>query len=209
MAGTERYGSLNWTDEVLAYAAATGRTPEVSCPLIEERAIGDAAQILPYVTGRGVTSMLDIGCGLALVDVMLARALAPRRVFLLDGAEPGAHEAGYRERMQPWAVAKIGAQMFRANADPGIEVFTLAAEPFVVDVDLIISTRSWGHHYPVSVYLESVAKSLRPGGLLAVDLRAGKGGAHEIQQAGFKFIHAIDQNSPKCARVIFERLVDK
>jgi SAM-dependent methyltransferase len=198
---------MKWPVDVLVYLASTGRTPAGSCARIEERAAGDVAEILPYLEGVPVRSMLDIGCGLALVDVLLARAVAPRRVYLLDGAEPGVLDRGYKTVMQPWGSVAIAASMFRANVDAAVELVTLAPEPFELDhpVDLIISNRSWGHHYPVSVYLESVTRSLAPGGVLAVDLRAGRGGAAEIQAAGFEHVAEIKQAGGKCDRVIFRR----
>jgi SAM-dependent methyltransferase len=197
---------MKWPCDVLVYLSSTGRTPAGSCARIEERAAGDVAEILPYLEGVPVRSMLDIGCGLALVDVLLARAVAPRRVYLLDGAEPGELDRGYKTVMQPWGSVAIAASMFRANVDAAVELVTIAAPVTALPpVDLIISTRSWGHHYPVSVYLESVARSLAPGGVLAVDLRAGRGGAAEIQAAGFEHVAEIKQAGGKCDRVIFRR----
>lgn len=200
---------MKWPLEVLAYVAATGRDTSDSCARIEQRAAGDVAEILPWLEGHDVRSMLDIGCGLALVDVLLAQALTPERVYLLDGAAPGVLDRGYKQVMTPWNSAPTGAAMFRANVDPDVvELVTLAPEPFELDhpVDLIISTRSWGHHYPVSVYLDSVRRSLAPGGILAVDLRTGKGGADEIRAAGFRHVVDIKQQSVKCDRVIFRHV---
>jgi SAM-dependent methyltransferase len=194
-----------WPDDVLVYLRGTGRDPAASCPRIAERALADAAQIFPFLMGRRVEAMLDIGCGLALVDMHLARALRPSCVYLLDGAGDAPQYRGYRDVMRPWANVEAGAAMVRANIDRAVEVVTVEPAPFDVPVDLVISTRSWGHHYPVSVYLDSVAQSLRSGGVLAVDLRAGTNGAAEIAAAGFEHVASIDQPPGKCDRVIFHR----
>jgi SAM-dependent methyltransferase len=198
---------MQWPLDVLVHLVATGRKPAVSCAGIEQRAAGDVAEILPYLDGVRVNSMLDIGCGLALVDVLLARAVAPRRVYLLDSEATGVLDRGYKTAMKAWNSTAIAASMFHANVDVGVELVTLAPGSFELDepVYLIISTRSWGHHYPVSMYLESVARSIAPGGVLAVDLRAGRGGAAEIQAAGFDQVAVIAQSSGKCDRVIFRR----
>lgn len=195
-----------WPSDVLDHLASTGRTPAASCPRIEQRAAGDVAEILPYLDGVSVRSMLDIGCGLALVDIMLARAIAPERVYLLDGVAPGVLDRGYKVDMQPWNSVTLAASMFRANVDAVVELVTIVPPVTALPpVDLIISTRSWGHHYPVTAYLEAVARSLAPGGVLAVDLRTGRGGAAEIQTAGFEQIAEITQAGGKCDRVIFRR----
>jgi SAM-dependent methyltransferase len=198
---------MRWPLDVTVHLIGTGRTPAASCPRIEQRAAGDVAEILPYLDGVRVNSMLDIGCGLALVDVLLARAVAPRRVYLLDSEGTGTLDRGYKVEMKAWNSTAIAASMFHANVDVGVELVLLEPGPFEVDepVDLIVSTRSWGHHYPVSMYLESVSRSMVAGGVLAVDLRAGRGGAAEIQAAGFDQVAVIAQPSGKCDRVIFRR----
>lgn len=199
---------MRWPSGVIAHLVGTGRTPGASCPRIEARAAGDVAEILPYLEGMSVRSILDIGCGLALVDIMLAHALAVHRVYLLDSIETGTLDRGYKIGMKAWNSVSLAASMFRANVDTAVEMVLLAPKPFELDhpVDLIISTRSWGHHYPVSVYLHSVARSIAPGGVLAVDLRTGRGGAAEIQAAGFEHVADIKQAGGKCDRVIFRKV---
>ncbi len=48
-------------------------------------------------------------------------------------------------------------------------------------IDLVISTISWGFHYPVSTYLDSVHRILSENGSLIIDVRDDTGGAHELR----------------------------
>ncbi|ODR98518.1 hypothetical protein AUC68_08835 [Methyloceanibacter methanicus] len=48
-------------------------------------------------------------------------------------------------------------------------------------IDLVLSTISWGFHYPVSTYIDSVAKILSDDGVLIIDVRKGTDGVAELQ----------------------------
>ena len=47
-------------------------------------------------------------------------------------------------------------------------------------IDVIISTISWGFHYPIKLYIESVHNLLRSDGVLIVDIRKDRGGIDEL-----------------------------
>ena len=57
-------------------------------------------------------------------------------------------------------------------------IYLIDADPAKIadlrPVDLILSLHSWGFHYPISVYLDSVIKVLAPNGKIIIDIRRGK-----------------------------------
>ena len=48
-------------------------------------------------------------------------------------------------------------------------------------IDFVISTISWGFHFPVSTYLKSVANVLSENGILIIDIRKDTGGENELK----------------------------
>jgi len=196
-----------WPDQVRDYLIRSGRIPEYSCPMIEAHAVEKFAALVPVLAGRRpVRSILDIGCGLALVDVHLARTILLDAVHLLDGDGTAAQDRGFKPTMTAWADVEIGGMMMRANVPACPPVTIHAPRPFHLAVDLIISSRSWGHHYPVSVYAESVVRSLNPGGLVVLDIRAGTSGLTQLAALGFEVVCRIPDPSEKCARFALEYL---
>ena len=49
-------------------------------------------------------------------------------------------------------------------------------------VDLIISTISWGFHYPINIYIQSVFDIISDNGVLIIDVRKGSGGIAELEE---------------------------
>ena len=71
---------------------------------------------------------------------------------------------------------------------------------FEIKVDLILSLMSWGFHYPVSTYLQSVYNTFRDGGIVILDIRKGTEGRNIIdKQFGNSM---IIQNFSKYERVL-------
>ena len=50
-------------------------------------------------------------------------------------------------------------------------------------LDLIVSLRSWGFHYPIPVYLERVVANMADGGVLITDIRRGTAGVDQLRNA--------------------------
>lgn len=203
VARNENAPVIIWPDPVKAYLRRMGRDPVESCPKIETEAVQYMEALRPVLDSRDPPMrILDIGCGLALLDVHLARAYGPIVVRLLDGDGTAPRDRGFRLQMQAWADVEMGQAMFRANVDGAICPFVTVHQPGEFDfwVDLILSSRSWCHHYPATVYLDSVKRSLKPGGLLVVDIRAGTDGLDVLRGAGFEVVARVTDPSEKCGR---------
>lgn len=112
------------------------------------------------------SSILDIGCGIGVVARSLAHAHEGRlHLTLLDKTGDDPHvpmsATGYRHNdldiTRQW-VADLDATVH------DVDQFDWAGE-----YDIVMSTLSWGFHYPLSLYLDRVL-ALRPR-LIIVDLR--------------------------------------
>jgi SAM-dependent methyltransferase len=119
-------------------------------------------------------SMLDIGCGLGVSSTMIAKYSNVNYLALLDGDGSGELFSDFREDAPAWNDVRIAGDLARANlciADTcKVETFFPDRE-LTIPVDLIVSFKSWGTHYPVNTYLPLAARSLKPGGLVVLDLR--------------------------------------
>lgn len=109
----------------------------------------DFKQIEPYLP-ENVESILDIGCGMAGIDVYLKRKFPNARLELLDG--DGKHQAyGFRSDTKPYSSRVAAEKLLEAN---GVKLDRWH-EPFTKDhlkAGLVISLISWGFHYPLNAY---------------------------------------------------------
>jgi SAM-dependent methyltransferase len=131
---------------------------------------------------------MDIGCGLAGIDVFLCRHYGPElELALLDreGRSPTFH--GFREQAAFYNSLAAARALLCANGVPGGRVRTYDADrdgfPDGGGFDLVISLLSRGFHYPVTTYLPPVVRSLAPGGRLIIDVRHGTDGEAQLAAA--------------------------
>ena len=169
-------------------AYARGNPQKVDSDYFELMEI-EAKALAPYVT-KSVRSVLDIGAGLGGVDLALRKIFALEKIVLLDkNAEEARVFYGFEERGAYYNSLDLARQMLELNGVPSEEIFCLEApsDGNIVlppeagkSVDLVISTISWGFHYPISLYLESVHRLLSKDGSLIVDVRKGTGGREAL-----------------------------
>jgi hypothetical protein len=74
-----------------------------------------------------------------------------------------------------------------------------------LDIGLITSFRSWGHHYNVAEYIKVVKKHLSPEGFVVLDIRNNTNGLSIMQAHGFKLLARIPDTSQKCERLLFSK----
>ncbi len=109
----------------------------------------DYGHILPFLPPRA-DRILDIGCGMAGIDVLLKRHYPAAELWLLDGDgdEP---RNGWNRTLGAFSSRAAADELLAANgvrADRWIDVNTKEA----LKADLVISLASWGYHYPISTY---------------------------------------------------------
>jgi hypothetical protein len=97
-----------------------------------------------------VTRILDIGCGMAGIDVLLKRHYPDAELWLLD-SDGDEQRNGWNKSLGAFSSRSAADELLALNgvkADRWIDVNT--KEP--LKADLVISLASWGYHYPLSTY---------------------------------------------------------
>jgi SAM-dependent methyltransferase len=144
------------------------------------------AEYLPDTCSR----VLDIGCGVAGIDVLIDRHFADcsadlhlldkshveRSVFYMFHERAAFHNSLEIARL---LLASNGIQRDRihlheASGDNDIDV----PEEF----DLVISLLAWGFHFPVETYINRVAETLNDQGVVILDVRKGTNGMRVLQE---------------------------
>lgn len=129
-------------------------------------------------------SVLDIGCGLAGIDVLLDRHYATQSpsFFLLDKTHVEKHIFYmFEDKGAFYNSMELTEQVLAANGIDRDRVHLLHATggndvPIVEKVDLVLSLLSWGFHYPVATYLDTVYELLNEGGSVILDVRRATDG---------------------------------
>jgi SAM-dependent methyltransferase len=191
------------TDEAVKYMGADDAARfGHRLPYYTQRVREEAEQLRPWL--KPVESFLDIGCGLGLIDALIAEITGAQFIHMMDGTgDNGNRVMGYNDGTKAWADVHVGAGLVAANTTCAVHAH-VADHMSTIPVNLIVSFKSWAHHYPVETYLPLALRSLKPGGRVIVDLRNGKGGREVLEANGFKVIGSFIA-SPKCVRTILER----
>lgn len=144
------------------------------------------APYLPLKCAR----ILDIGCGVAGIDVHLWQHYhAGARLFLLDRSEVARRPwYGFRKEGAFYNSLSVACQLLMENGVPVEDIAAIEASPgrlcLPSKVDLVLSLYSWGYHYPVSTYLDAVRRVLAPGATVIVDVREGTDGVRDLEALG-------------------------
>ena len=172
-------------------------------PEQEERFLRNFENMKPHLP-EGVSAFLDIGSGLGGIAGHVAKHYPEAVAHLMDGAKAEASWTSYRPGGKPWACVFAAAQHVRRFSGSKVEAH-VADPDETIPCELIYSTVSWGHHYPIEVYLGLARRSLKPGGTLIVDLRLGEVGEHgrEVLARHFKQAWADIHIGKKYARTVW------
>jgi SAM-dependent methyltransferase len=147
---------------------------------------------------------LDIGCGMAGIDVLLWRHYRQPLIHLLDGTGDTAVRILFHQAMSPYNSMEVARGLLEGNGVPAgrIKEWPPDSSLTLPPCDFIISLLSWGFHYPVSTYLPLVGRCLRPGGRLILDVRKGHGGLNELDQR-LGYVETLSSTA-KADRVCYE-----
>ena len=166
-------------------------------------------KILP----RNPSSVLDVGCGVAGIDVMLARHYEKngKKVdfYLLDKTELndkvyyGLQKiASYYNSLniarELLLVNRVDSEKIHIQEVTGSKIFPGTR------FDLVLSLISWGFHYPVETYLDQVYDLLKSGGKLIIDIRKGTGGEKLIEKK-FGSKPVVIKDAQKHQRFLIEK----
>jgi len=128
---------------------------------------------------RACSSLLDVGCGIAGIDVFLNRHYhtAPPRIYLLDKSKVDRRVwYNFKPSGAFYNSLHVAKKLLLDNGVNEKNVVLLEAnEKNEINVDaefdLVLSLISWGFHYPLETYLDRVYQLLSNGGHLIVDVR--------------------------------------
>jgi SAM-dependent methyltransferase len=142
---------------------------------------------LPYTC----TSILDIGCGIGGIDLLLyqfyTNELWEPDLYLLDSYEESEHVSyGYHNRFSVYNDLMITKKFLMGNGILEHRIHLIAAnDDYMINssdqVEMVISLGSWGYHYPLQLYLNEVLRLLVPGGVVITTLRGNTNGAQTLE----------------------------
>lgn len=151
------------------------------------------AMLKPYLPPHA-EAILDIGCGMAGIDVPLYWHFGAPKIFLLDATKKDPIHYGFRARAAFYNSLESARDLLIANSVPEKDInLFVATENFDIPntkFDFIFSLIAWGFHFPVETYLANVYDALKPGGVLIIDIRANTQG-EDILKATFGNSRAI------------------
>jgi SAM-dependent methyltransferase len=136
-------------------------------------------------------AVLDIGCGVAGIDVLLQRhyACPNLRFYLLDRSEL-ARRVFYlfNERAAFYNSLDVARALLVGNGIAAECVELVEANErneirIDAQIDLALSLLSWGFHYPLATYLDRVRELLRDDGVVILDLRRGTDGLATLRRS--------------------------
>jgi SAM-dependent methyltransferase len=117
--------------------------------------------------------ILDIGSGLAVVDLLLASYLPKSKFYLLDkeGFEfyPGVYYDDNYPEYNSWK--PVYDAIHSTGFDPSRFTVMSPNDQFPEKVDCVTSYLSWCWHYPKETYFDRAYNSLKVGGKLILDVR--------------------------------------
>ena len=136
---------------------------------------------------ESTSSILDIGCGIAGLDLIFNEFFNLSKIYLLDKTKTeediwygfkksGAFYNSLELAKETLVLNSVDRDIIELIDAPDDGKIPLEKE----SVDLVISTISWGFHYPINFYLKSVFNLLNKDGLVILDLRLGKNMKKEI-----------------------------
>ena len=150
----------------------------------------DLESLRPFLPERA-SRLLDIGCGLGGIDILLYHHYAPDppTVALLD--RDGLSEElfyGYRSEAAHYTSLEGARRLLEDNGvapdaittwDPDVDGY-----PRERSFDLIVSIISWGFHYPIDAYLDDVRATLADGGTLILDVQKDTDAEPKLGEVG-------------------------
>lgn len=163
----------------------------------------DIKQYVP----EGSRRILDIGCGIGLIPLLLyvesrhnkpSLFLFDKSVDIQDFSKSDIASTGFNKKYEFTASLEVTRQFLKINGVRENDINPCEVGKWSVSnaspLDLVISRRSWGFHYPIEEYLDEVAISMRPGAVVITDLRHGRAGEQTFRNR-FQKVSIIRQGA--------------
>ncbi len=153
----------------------------------------------------GVESILDIGCGLAGIDILLSKHYGKPELFLMDNSEVSEKVMyGYDRCVEFYSSFDATEALLKANYIKNYTIVDIKDKKYPVykKIDLVISLLSCGYHYSVKEYLDYINTILSKKGTLILDVRENSDGIEIIKTVfpKIKKISYYNKSIRICAR---------
>lgn len=144
-----------------------GLPPERVAAAYTEIIAREWTEMRPFLPAEAET-VLDVGCGAGLLAAHLAARYSGAAVHLLDGDGPPTACSGWQEvGPTPSTSREVVEALFQAHGLPA-PTWIDPHRPVALHADFVLSTLSWGFHYPLRVYPEITAHAA------LLDIRVGQ-----------------------------------
>jgi len=160
------------------YGIIPDSSEEQICSALSQMAYKDLYLIEKYISSLDNCNILDIGCGLATIDVALSEKSKNATYYLLDKSQDidtARKFNGFNKEYVFYNNMDLLDQFCKNNIQNNSYVIVDADEIKNVDkkLDLIISLLSCGWHYSINTYLDYIKYNLKEDGQLIIDVRNG------------------------------------
>lgn len=120
--------------------------------------------------------LLDIGCGLALIDIFLYKHYNSTEINLLDKTELNTEKiSGFNKEYKCYNSMKAANDILTSNGvnldKINLYETTNYDNLFTKKFDIISSFLSCGWHFHVNTYIDLMEKTLSPNGIIILDIR--------------------------------------
>ena len=138
---------------------------------------------LPVICNK----ILDIGCGVAGIDVLLSEEYSQPEIYLLDSNHRSTNNIVYGFDHGEFYYNSFLAtnDMMVQNGISKYHIMNLNTGLVNIDnnsIDIVISLLSCGYHYPVEKYLTEINRILSRDGVLIIDVRENTDGIDKIKK---------------------------
>lgn len=182
----KRLGLSGWYDSKVAARTGSAQRERIGRRYLAE-CESDAKSLLKLFPAN-VQCIMDIGCGLAGVDLAISR-LQPQLKFILVDQDRFENRPvyGFRKVASAYNSLDETRAFLSSNGLSGSRIETVdvlkAPLPSGRGVDVVLSVISWGFHYPVETYVKEVYAALRPGGIAILDIRGDTDGFDVLRES--------------------------
>jgi SAM-dependent methyltransferase len=131
-------------------------------------------RILPYIDPYQLKTVVDVGSGVGLIDILLSQYATDACFFLVDRSQillprknqffSESIDVNYHGFYNSWDVTQDIINSTQIDVDRFYFLDPTTIWPN--DIDLVISTYSWCYHYPKIFYWDKVMTNLKVGGIL-------------------------------------------